>query len=287
MTQAVFRRADRRRGSDQHTATRMEAVPASGSKNQRLVLGVAAVGMVLVLLYVVSEPGVGVAIDGNVYEFNEARAREVEVQDYDPCVAAGVMAEEGDFFANRGRMLAEHVSLDKDSIVVVVGGEGDHFAAGINQLTEANVFVFEGLGVRTPEREEMFKSNPKVRVYPYYLGTSDTAIDVEVGADRVATTSVTKNLEDAVAAVGIHEVNLLHIDSSCHFDVLEAVLASAKVKVDVIQVAVYPELLTEPDRYCLIQERLAVGWRLDWRYPYVFEQWTRTHAPFDNPAADI
>eukprot|EP01139_Manchomonas_bermudensis_P023331 Amastigsp_a841017_609.p2 type:complete len:293 gc:universal Amastigsp_a841017_609:1-879(+) len=266
---------------------------SSSRKTWLLLGGISAV--VLIFYMFMQRPA-----SGN-YSLSKEQAMNAKPMSFSQCFKQELFADVGDFNVHGAALLFEDKALDKNSIVFVVGGRAGHFVQTLYEEYECSIFVFEAVPSVFKELEAKFAGNPKIRVFNYYLGNSDTTMahnanapahgndnaNTEYGnaatpgepASHVHNSDDLLEIHDiarTIKELSIRQVHMLHIDcKGCEYDLVEYILEKSN-RIQEIQVSFATSGVESPlVRYCRIQEELSGMFTLLYRYPFVFESWRR------------
>jgi FkbM family methyltransferase len=178
--------------------------------------------------------------------------------------------------------------LDEDALVFDVGGYEGSWALEILCRYGCRVEVFEPVPKFVDHLERRFAFSPRVIVHGFGLGARDDRLRLSIGAERSSFVyesrtggeTVEAEIRDLVGYLderGVDHVDLLKLNiEGAEFELLERVLDAGRIGVfDHILVQFHDELPDASTRADAIARRLAETHERTWRFPFVWESWTR------------
>lgn len=175
--------------------------------------------------------------------------------------------------------------LDRDSVVLDVGGYHGDFAQQIHDRFGCRVFVFEPVPQFFELCAQRFASCPRVRCFNYGLSASAGrfAITEEADGSSLAKRSAkvprqwveVRRYADVVQALGLDRIDLLKLNiEGGEYDVLTHLLDTGLIRrVRYLQVQFHDFVDEAARRRDQIRERLRQTHDEMWNYPFVWESW--------------
>jgi len=175
--------------------------------------------------------------------------------------------------------------LNPNSVVVDLGGYKGEFSFNINNRFDSFVYIFEPVKHFYLICENLFKGNPKVKVFNYglsnlneeaYISDEDNGSSIIKNNQDGCELITLKKFEDVLDNLGIEKIDLLKINvEGSEFVILPHLIQSGIIKkVKYLQVqfhSFYPNAGPLRDR---IRNELSLTHDEMWNYPFVWESWS-------------
>ena len=189
------------------------------------------------------------------------------------------------WFKDRGdETLRLDYPLNSKSVVVDLGGYKGEFAFDIHNRFDSYVYVFEPVKHFYLICENLFRGNPKLKVFNYglsnenetaYISDEDNGSSIIKNNEDNCELITLKRFEEVLEYLGIESIDLLKINvEGSEFVILPHLLQSGVIKkVKYLQVqfhSFYPNAGPLRDR---IRQELSITHDEMWHYPFVWESW--------------
>ncbi|CAF3439386.1 unnamed protein product [Rotaria sp. Silwood1] len=187
--------------------------------------------------------------------------------------------------------------LNSTSLIIEVGGNRGHDTIKFIELYNASIISYEPLLSMWEDLTKQFKSNPKIEIHPYGLGSRARSLLIEPYDVGNAGTSIFRTLS-ATNSSNIQKIRLLdivevirHIRETrtkngiidmisincegCEFEILPALILNRMIQYfRIIQFATHTGLLTESSCiYCQIEQALERTHKILFHYSKLWEGW--------------
>jgi FkbM family methyltransferase len=178
----------------------------------------------------------------------------------------------------------QYPHLTKGSVVVDLGGHEGIWAAGLLSYYDVNMHIFEPHPGFAAKLRSDFRANPKVRVHPVAMASSDTTFSITddgpASTARSGAATVTCQAVEALAylkSINVDTIDLIKINiEGGEYDILPHLIRTGIIsKIDTIQVQFHPFEPEDEKRREAIVRDLAKTHEQTWCYLFVFEQWKR------------
>lgn len=190
------------------------------------------------------------------------------------------------FKENGDQTLRLDYPLNKESIVVDVGGYKGDWAAEIYCRYCSNIFVFEPVGQFFDQIQERFKNNDKVEIFPFGLSGDDKNVEVSIEGPASSAFKKTESLEKITLkkaskcfeGLGIAEcVDLIKINiEGEEYSLLDNLIDSGMVKnINNIQVQFHDFVPDAKAKMQALNEKLSLTHELTYQYEFVWENWRK------------
>jgi FkbM family methyltransferase len=184
-----------------------------------------------------------------------------------------------------GEALRYRFDLDRQSLVMDLGGYKGHFALEILKQHECRIWIFEALPPYAARLQRRLGRIPGLRIFPYGLAGVDQKASIHVDEDASSTfegpkesRSVRIRLRSAtafLAAARPRQVDLMKINiEGGEYELLERLLESPwSRKIVRLQVQFHPFVPGALGRMKAIQAQLGRTHVKEWGFPMVWESW--------------
>ena len=187
-------------------------------------------------------------------------------------------AEDGDYTYR-----LNYDSLDKNSIVVDLGGYKGQWASDIFSKYQSRVFVFEPVAAYFNFIKDRFKANPNISVFQLALGNRNISSEIFLNADGSSTIRKIGHSEtihfikfdEKMTELGIEEIDLIKINiEGGEYELLEFLIENGWVrKVKNIQVQFHDFFPDAKERMKKIHLALKTTHTLTYQFEFVWENW--------------
>ncbi|CAF1595110.1 unnamed protein product [Rotaria magnacalcarata] len=214
---------------------------------------------------------------------------------YQKCLSRG---SDASFWNVEGiRHTAHKNLLNSTSLIIEVGGNRGHDTVKFIELYNPFIISYEPLIPMWKSLTEQFKSNPKVKIYPYGLGNRARTLLIEPHDFGNAGTSIFRKISSTNSSL-IQKIELLNIVSiirniqktrtktgiidmisinceGCEFEVIPALILNNMTQYfRIIQFATHTGLLAGSSCiYCQIQQALEITHTTLYHYNMLWEGW--------------
>ncbi len=180
-------------------------------------------------------------------------------------------------------MLRVTYPLNKDSLVVDVGGLTGDWASRIYCLYSCNVDIYEPCPTLFNQAQMNFERNQKVRVFGYGLSNKDDTMKLYGDSQNA---SLYKNDRGNVTTVLILQASKIftkynHIDllkinvEGAEYDILPDLISNYDMtKITDIQIQFHKNVPDCDKKRDAIRRDLSKTHHMNWCYDYIFENWT-------------
>tara|TARA_R100000030_G_scaffold57706_1_gene43443 strand:- start:1199 stop:1816 length:618 start_codon:yes stop_codon:yes gene_type:complete len=193
--------------------------------------------------------------------------------------------------SNAENTLRLNYPLNEDSIVFDLGGCRGTFAEKIYNKYESNIYIFEPLSKFIKEIKKTFKENNKVRVFDYGVSGKTGDLDLVVSEDasylishrdvedadgRDIETVKIKSFKDAYDETGVDKIDLMKINvEGAEYEIMQNIFDNDLVsKINNFQIQ-FHDITDDSERLVLdIREKLSETHNLDWKFDWVWENWS-------------
>jgi FkbM family methyltransferase len=174
--------------------------------------------------------------------------------------------------------------LDEHSMVFDLGGYHGDWSAAIEQLYSPYIYVFEPVENYANQISERFKSNPKIKVFPFGLSNGNFQEKIYLNENGTSTfrgdedRSVNVQFIEARDFITEHvndQIDLMKINiEGGEYDLLEHLIASGLVaKIVNIQVQFHDFVPLALRKMAHIQDKLSLTHELTYQYEFMWENW--------------
>lgn len=187
------------------------------------------------------------------------------------------------FEINGDNTLRLDYNLNRDSIVVDVGGYEGKWANDIYKKYNCNIFIFEPIKEYYDKIVERFKENPKIRVYNYGLSNKDCDKQISLLNDSSSLFKKSRNLQKITLVnasnffnsekIGKIELIKINIEGG-EYDLLENLIENGLIyKIRNIQVQFHDFVKRAKKRMLKIEDELSKTHHPTYRFEFVWENW--------------
>lgn len=175
--------------------------------------------------------------------------------------------------------------LDENSLVLDLGGYEGQWASDIFSMYRCRIHVFEPVPAFAENIKRRFALNPRITVHNFGLGCENRDETISLQADA---SSIFKNCGDSLqikivtADEYLRNNDLVFIDlikiniEGGEYELLENLIQSGYIKnIRDIQVQFHECVQDSEKRMYLIQKQLKKTHYLTYRYPLIWENWSR------------
>ena len=177
----------------------------------------------------------------------------------------------------------EYDNLNENSIVMDLGGYKGEWASNIYSKYLCNVFVFEPAPFFYQKLKKRFERNPKIRIYPFGLGSQDKEEKIYLNAESTSihkkkgkpeNISI-KNFETFLKQNDIKKIGLIKINiEGSEYDLLEFIIKNGLAEqIENIQVQFHNFVENAETKMKQIQNGLSNTHTLTYQYNFVWENW--------------
>jgi FkbM family methyltransferase len=172
--------------------------------------------------------------------------------------------------------------LNKDSIVLDIGGFKGNWASDIYSKYLCNILVFEPIVNYFDYTEKRFKNNNKIRVFNHGFSNIDKIIGVSINSEstsifKVNDGAVTENITlidfntymNPIKKVGLCKINI----EGAEFDILESLNSDNIKKIKNLQIQFHTFIDNCITRRQNIREKLSQTHECTFCYEFVWENW--------------
>lgn len=173
--------------------------------------------------------------------------------------------------------------LNKDSVIVDLGGYKGQWAGDIFSKYQCNVFVFEPLEQFFKFIKDRYKLNNRISVYHFALGDANKEELIYENADGSSTIRkegvvskiMFRKFEEVMKELNIHQIDLLKINiEGGEYELLEYLLDNKMLQsIKNIQVQFHDFFPNAAERMKNIQRRLNETHSVTYQYEFVWENW--------------
>ncbi|MHC5055899.1 MAG: FkbM family methyltransferase [Planctomycetota bacterium] len=179
--------------------------------------------------------------------------------------------------------------LDKDSVVLDVGGFKGDWAAGIRERYGCTIHVFEPVPCFAREIRERFDGDARVVVHEVALANASGSMSMSVAGDEssfcqngAGTVQVeVVRAADFIRENGMDRIDLMKLNiEGAEYDLLDHLIAEGLVgRIRDIQVQFHPFVPRAEARMKSIQEKLGRTHEPTYQYRFVWENWSLKDRP--------
>ncbi|MCF7817350.1 MAG: FkbM family methyltransferase [Kiritimatiellales bacterium] len=188
------------------------------------------------------------------------------------------------WYADGGeRSLRFKYDLDKDSIILDLGGYEGQWASDLFSRYQCRIHVFEPVVGFAQKIQERFRLNEKIEVHPFGLGGSSRTETIHLSADGSSVWGDSANMEnikivdahDWLVENGIGHIALAKINiEGGEYELLDRLIEKGFLSsVDNIQVQFHNIDSNSRARMERIQHELAKTHQPTYQYDFVWENW--------------
>ncbi|MCH7560325.1 MAG: FkbM family methyltransferase [Thaumarchaeota archaeon] len=175
--------------------------------------------------------------------------------------------------------------LDKNSIVLDLGGYKGNWANEIYRRYGCNIFIFEPVSIFYKNIKKRFETIDKIRVYNIGISDSDKITNISINNDSSSTHKISQEslvetikLKDIVNVINenkLSKIDLIKINiEGGEYEVLPKLIKSEKIRVcKNILVQFHPFGKNYQEKYESIRNKLRNTHHLTFEYPLVWENW--------------
>lgn len=195
------------------------------------------------------------------------------------------------WLAKGDQTLRVSYDLNQDSVVFDLGGFKGKYAEQIYNKYESNIYIFEPLPKFITMIRENFEGNNKVRVFDYGIGGKTEDLNLVVSKDASYLISPRgventdgleiekvkiKSFKDAYDETGVDKIDLMKINvEGAEYEIMQNIFDNDLVsKIDNFQIQ-FHNITDDSERLLLdIREKLSETHSLDWKFDWVWENWS-------------
>lgn len=171
--------------------------------------------------------------------------------------------------------------LNKESIVLDIGGFEGVWAQNIYSKYECNIFIFEPVKEFYNNIRDKFQEHDKIQIYNYGLGTKDEIISIGIIGMSTSVfnkTGINEQIEikDILPIIhGIDKIDLVKINiEGAEYDLLEHIIVNGlQTKLGNIQIQFHNNITDHEKRRQKIREALSKTHHLTYDFAYTHENW--------------
>ena len=189
--------------------------------------------------------------------------------------------------------------LNSSSLIIEVGGNRGHDTVKFIEFHDPSIISYEPLVSMSKNLTEQFRSNPKVKLHPYGLGSRARRLQIEPNDYGNAGTSIFRSLSSPNSSL-IQQIELLDVVQvienirksntkngmidmisinceGCEFEILPALILNNLTQYfRIIQFASHCALVPDSSCiYCQIEQALQRTHQTLYHYPKLWEGWVR------------
>lgn len=181
--------------------------------------------------------------------------------------------------------------LNSNSIVFDIGGFEGNWAAEIHARYGASVLVFEPYMSFYSKLESRFLRNPKIKTFPFGLGSANTEVTFYGGGDRSSVFKMTDIALDDDKGVQVQIVDIaefiennqfknidlikLNIEGG-EYDLLERLIEKKILNIfQNLQIQFHDIDESSASRMSSIQHELSKTHQLTYQYEFIWENWVK------------
>lgn len=183
-----------------------------------------------------------------------------------------------------GEALRYRFQLDRNSLVMDLGGYKGHFVLEILKQHECRIWVFEAMPEFSARLSRRLGRIPGVRVFAFGLAGTDQTVQLTVDEDASSAYEAGKarsirvklrSILGFLASARPHQIDLMKVNiEGGEFELLERLSVSPWMsKVRRLQVQFHPFVPGALGRMKAIHARLEATHRMEWGFPMVWESW--------------
>lgn len=172
--------------------------------------------------------------------------------------------------------------LDRDSIVVDIGGYIGDWSSAIYNMYSPKIYIFEPVNVYANEIIRRFKHNNDVKITVAGCGRRDEGANIYIS--QGGTSLIHKsNRKENIKIIDIHKfitgldkrINLMKINiEGAEYDLILYLIETGDIKkVDNIQVQFHPFVSEAQEKKRALYERLSETHNQTYNFDYVWENW--------------
>jgi len=189
---------------------------------------------------------------------------------------------------NCEKKLRYNYQLDKNSVVIDVGGYEGDFASELFSRYLCTIRVFEPVKKFSDMLSERFKKNPSVIIVPKGLGAKNAELEIhvmdEASSYNRSESKHKKGQPEKISIVDVVEYfgqnNIAHIDlikiniEGAEYDLLDRMIEGGLIQLcRNLQIQFHDFYPDFENRYQKIKTALEKTHKLTWSYPFVWENW--------------
>ena len=180
-------------------------------------------------------------------------------------------------------MRLNYPNLNEKSVVFDGGGYEGQWASDIYSKYNCNVLVFEPVKKFAENIRRRFTKNKKIKVYELALSniTKTATISNEDDASSLHNMGKEKiqlkSIPEFMGENKIKKIHLLKLNvEGEEYNILNNVISTGFIrKVEQIQVQFHKNIKNYREEYLKIKEKLDRTHKLNWRFPFVWENWKK------------
>ena len=174
-------------------------------------------------------------------------------------------------------------NLNEKSIVFDGGGYEGQWTSDIYSKYNCNVYVFEPVNKFAENIRKRFAKNKKIKVYELALSniTKNAMISNEDDASSIHNAGEEKiqlkSISEFMKENKINKIDLLKLNvEGEEYNILNNLISTGFIKkVEQIQVQFHKNIKNYREEYFKIKEKLNQTHKLNWRFPFVWEDWKK------------
>src|SRR3989344_1586679 len=186
---------------------------------------------------------------------------------------------------NGDQTLSLNYYLDKNSVVLDVGGYEGQWSSDIYSKYCCSIYIFEPVKAYHEAIAKRFEQNPDIRVYPF--GLLDKTATLKISIDNNSSSFFTlghpkqeadvKKASDFFKENSINTVDLMKINiEGSEYPLLEHLIAADLIKnIKNLQIQFHSFVPAAEERMKNIQKKLSLSHHIAYQYPFVWENWER------------
>lgn len=197
-----------------------------------------------------------------------------------------------DWFAFEGdKTFRLDYALDENSVVVDIGGYKGEFAQEIFDRYSCNIYVFEPHLLYADNIQVRFAKNPKVRVFPFALGSSDGQETFAISDDATSSfkeadmtfTAQIRSISDVLVELGLNSIDLMKINAEgAEYGMLQRLHEAGLLNVvDNYQIQFHDFVPDAEQRLKEARAMLGDTHAPTYMFPFVWENWKRVAGEAD------
>lgn len=191
---------------------------------------------------------------------------------------------------NNEKVLRYKYPLNKNSVIIDVGGYEGDFASEIFSRYQSRIFVFEPVKRYVDYLNNRFKLNDSITIVPFGLGSKNEELKIHVMEEASSynrTETIHKKGEEEIISIvsvvdfftknDIKKVDLIKINiEGGEYDLLDKMIEHDFIKnCDNLQIQFHDFYPDFQIRYDVIKKELSKTHALTYNFPFVWENWSR------------